>query len=190
MGDRDLWVFINGFAGWVSAFGTIAAVIVALYLARRDSRIRLKVAVGLRLLLQQGVQGRPEFFAIEVTNLGRRPASIVNLVLRDGLRLRVKRFRFGRQMVMMPSAHPWSSRVPTTLNDGERANYLLPWPEYERLNGKEARALFGGRLGRIRARLFRAGVTTSAGGVFDARIERPLAERLVELASRQPSDGS
>jgi hypothetical protein len=159
-------------------------VIVALYLARRDSRIRLKVVVGLRLLLQHGADERPEFFSIDVTNMGRRPANIVNIVMRDGLRFRVKRFGFGSQMVMMPPAHPLSSRVPTTLADGERANYLVPWPEYERVNGDQVRGHFAGRLGRLRARLFRAGVATSAGGIFDTRIERPLANRLVELARR------
>ena len=184
MGDRDLWRFINSFAGWLSAFGTIAAVIVALYLARRDSRIRLKVAVGLRLLLQRDAEERPEFFSIEVTNVGRRPANIVNIVMRDGLRFRVKRFGFGSRMVMMPPAHPLSSRVPTTISDGERANYFVPWPEYETVNGDNVRELFAGRLGWIRARLFRVGVATSAGGIFDVRIERPLADRLVELARR------
>ncbi len=66
MGDRSLWLFINSFAGWLSALGTIAAVIVALYLARRDSRIRLKVVVGLRLLLQRDAAERPEFFDRDV----------------------------------------------------------------------------------------------------------------------------
>jgi hypothetical protein len=186
MGDRGFWLFINSFADWLAAFGTIAAVIVALYLARRDSRIRLKVVVGLRLILQHGVDERPEFFAIEVTNLGRRPANIVSLVGRDAVRFRVKRFGFGKQMVMMPPANAWSSRLPTTIADGERANYLLPWPEFERINGEQMRGFFAGRLGWVRARLFRVGVSTSAGGVCDVRIERQLADRLVILAGRRP----
>ena len=186
MGDRSLWLFINSFAEWLSAIGTLAAVIVALYLARRDSRIRLKVVVGIRVILQSGVDERPEFFSIDVTNLGRRTANIVNLVMRDGLRFRVKQFGFGRQMVMMPFANAWSARVPTTIGDGERANYLLPWPQFETVNGDYMRAHFAGRLGWLRARLFRIGVVTSAGGISDVRIERALADRLVELARRRP----
>ncbi len=184
MGDRSLWLFINSFAGWLSAFGTIAAVIVALYLARRDSRIRLRVVVGLRLLLQQGADKQPEFFSLEVTNVGRRPANIINILMRDGLRFRVKQFGFGSLMVMIPPAHPLSARVPITIGDGERAHYLVPWPEFERINGRKVRGHFAGRLGSVRARLFRIGVSTSAGGIFDTRIERPLADRLVELAHR------
>jgi hypothetical protein len=184
MGDRSLWLFINSFAEWLSAIGTIAAVIVALYLARRDSRIRLKVVVGIRRILQHGVKERPEFFNIEVTNMGRRPANIINLVLRDGLRFRVRRVGLGCQIVMIPPANEWSSRVPITLSDGERADYFVPWPEFEGLNGERMRGLFAGRLGWIRARLFHVGVVTSAGGIFDGRIERQLADRLVELARR------
>jgi hypothetical protein len=187
MGDRELWRFINSFAGWLSALGTIAAVIVALYLARQDSRIRLKVVVGLRLVLQENTDERPEFFSIDVTNVGRRPANIINIIMRDGLR--VTRFGFGRQMVMRPPVHPWSARVPTTLADGERGNYLLPWPEFEQANGEHVRGHFAGRLGPLRARLFRVGVATSAGGIFDVRIERPLAARFLELARRPVAPG-
>ena len=123
-------------------------------------------------------------FNIEVTNLGRRPANIISLVMRDGLRFRVKRFGFGSQMIMLPPADPLSSRVPTTLNDGERANYFVLWPEFERINGPTMRTHFAGWLGQLRAHLFRVGVATSAGGVFDVRVERPLARRLVRLARR------
>jgi hypothetical protein len=81
--------------------------------------------------LWQFVEGMPEFFSIEVTNLGRRPTSIVNLMMRDWLCFRVKRFGFGSQMVMTPPSNPWSSRVPTTIGDGERAQYFAPWREFE-----------------------------------------------------------
>jgi hypothetical protein len=183
LSDRELWLFINSFADWLAAFGTIAAVSVALYFALRDARIRLKVVVGLRLLLQRGANERPEFFSIEVTNIGRRPARIVSIGMRDGLRFRIKGFGFGSHMVVIPSDHEWSARVPTTLNDGERAHYLFPWSDYARQNGDTIRRHFSGRLGWIRARLLRVGVYTSAGGTFDVRMERQLVDRLVALAN-------
>lgn len=98
----------------------------------------------------------------------------------------MKRVGFGSQMIMIPPAHPLSATVPTTIADGERAHYVVEWPEYERLNGEKLRRHFAGRLGWIRARLFRVGVSTSAGGIFDARIERQLAARFLELAIRRP----
>jgi hypothetical protein len=107
--------------------------------------------------------------------------------MRDGLYFRVKRLGFGRQMVIMPFTHSLSSRVPYTITDGARADYLMPWSEYETVNRDAIREDFGGRFGWLNARLFRIGVSTSAGGEFYTRIEKTLAKRFLEVAAR-PSD--
>jgi hypothetical protein len=39
--DRETWTFVNSFAPWLSAIGTLAAVITSLYLATAD-RTRLR----------------------------------------------------------------------------------------------------------------------------------------------------
>ena len=71
--------FINTFAGWLSAVGTLLAVIVSLYLARRDSRIRLRVNIGIRkMIIERGVhivKYAPDFILIAVTNVGSRKKS-------------------------------------------------------------------------------------------------------------------
>jgi hypothetical protein len=85
-------------------------------------------------------------------------------------------------MVMLPPQNSLSHSVPTPLADGETANYLVPWPEYERVNGSMIREHFAGLRGRFRARLLRVGVETSAGGTFTRRIERPLSRRFVKVA--------
>ena len=41
--DRETWLFINGFAPWLAALGTLLAVIVSLHLARRASRLDIRV---------------------------------------------------------------------------------------------------------------------------------------------------
>ena len=78
MGDRQLWTFINSFADWLSALGTIGAVIVALYLARKDARITLRVVSGLRVIVERGAPERhDEHFMLEVESprgrLGQAP---------------------------------------------------------------------------------------------------------------------
>lgn len=45
---RETWQFINAAAAWFSALATFAAVVVALYLARKGNRIELEVRAGLR----------------------------------------------------------------------------------------------------------------------------------------------
>jgi hypothetical protein len=176
--STEWWLFVNTFAEWFSAIGTIAAVIVALRLARRDARITLRISVGVRRLAQLGASEHPEYFWFEVTNVGRRSARITNLIMRDG-------FPFRSAMVMIPPQNALSSTVPTTINDGERATYMIRWEEYEEINGDRLAKHFSGRLGRLRARRFRIGVSTSAGGEFFARIENGLAKRFVEIAKRE-----
>ena len=176
--SREWWLFVNTFADWFSAIGTIAAVVVALRLARRDARITLRISAGLRLLAQQGASEHPEYFWFEVTNVGRRSARITNLIMRDG-------FPFRSAMVMIPPQNALSSGVPTTIEDGQRASYMVRWDEYESVNGDKLAKHFSGRLGRLRARRFRVGVSTTAGGEFLARIEKGLAERYVDMAKRR-----
>lgn len=82
----ETWKFINTFAPWFSALGSISAVIVALYMARRDKKVRLEVSIGHRLILGQGVNNQPpNFVMITITNIGHREAQISNLTWRTGI---------------------------------------------------------------------------------------------------------
>ncbi len=42
MSGKDLWAFVNTFSGWFSALASFAAVVTALYLARRGNRVCLQ----------------------------------------------------------------------------------------------------------------------------------------------------
>lgn len=66
--DRSTWEFINTFAPWLAAFATTAAVVVALVLARRASRTRLRVRSGMYHIVSEGqrVSDAPLFFQISV----------------------------------------------------------------------------------------------------------------------------
>ena len=57
--SQKTWRFINTFAPWLSALGTITAVLVALYLARMDRRIQLEVSAGHRITLHLASPGPP-----------------------------------------------------------------------------------------------------------------------------------
>jgi multisubunit Na+/H+ antiporter MnhE subunit len=74
---RETWQFINSFSPWLSAVGTIIAVIVALYLARLDKRIRLRVSAGHRLVFSAGAsipENPDEYLVINIVNSGYRTA--------------------------------------------------------------------------------------------------------------------
>src|SRR5438093_12793596 len=72
------WTLINSFASWLSAIGTIAAVVFALWIANRDRRIHLKVVAGIRVIaaLGQSFDNKNRYINISVTNVGYRSARI------------------------------------------------------------------------------------------------------------------
>src|SRR5207248_1576250 len=112
MPDRQLWTFINSFAPWASALASSSAVVTALYLARRGDRIRLRVRCGIRVVIHQEAPPGPraEYVNLEVTNVGRRTATIQTLFWTAGF------FR-KKQMVWIPPKNVYSKPVPVTLAD-------------------------------------------------------------------------
>ncbi len=96
---QETWQLINAAAAWFSAFATLAAVVVVLYLARKGNRIELEVRAGIRnvgrvtgpgdrcVLLRVGVKvDTPEnplqVVWVGITNIGRRSATITHIYLR------------------------------------------------------------------------------------------------------------
>jgi hypothetical protein len=76
---REMWQFINSFADWFSAAGTIAAVAVALFLAARDRRIRLIPRAAHQVILVPNSRSNQEIVGITVTNKERRTAILTGL---------------------------------------------------------------------------------------------------------------
>ncbi|MFZ5452098.1 MAG: hypothetical protein ACOZF2_09560 [Thermodesulfobacteriota bacterium] len=84
--SQDTWKFINTFAPWLAAIGTITTALVALYLARMDRNIRLEISVGHRLIVTPGLSGPyPEFLFIRVVNIGHREAQVINIGWKAGI---------------------------------------------------------------------------------------------------------
>src|SRR5438128_5518971 len=64
MFDRDTWRFINSFAPWLPAVGTLTAVIVSLYLGRRAARLDVRVFPAIVSVGVPGQQPWVEYFHI------------------------------------------------------------------------------------------------------------------------------
>lgn len=76
--DKQTWQFINTFASWLSALGTISAVIVSLYLATKNRRLDLKVTATQKSLVQIGMPTR-SYVTISAVNLGARAVTITGI---------------------------------------------------------------------------------------------------------------
>jgi hypothetical protein len=170
MPDREFWRFVNTFAPWGSALASTAAVITALYLARRGDRIRIKVQCGIRILVAQGDDPgtRKQYVFLEATK-------ITNLFW-------TARLFNKRQMVWIAPQNAFSHKIPTTLPDGETANWMTELSQFDRefadVATEDARTRFG-------AWNIRAGIVTSTGKRIAPRIEKSLRDHLRELARKQ-----
>jgi hypothetical protein len=172
--DHDAWRFINTFAPWFSAFGTLLAVITSLYFARRDKRIRLEISAGHRLIVTQGIPApHPEYLNIRVVNVGHREAQITNIGWNVGI---LKK----RHAIQTTIPNGISSQLPIRLRDGEAADYYIPFNDHSqwaRNFKEEMLAPFP----RLRVHFVRIWVLTSLGSKFDSKIEKGLRGKLLEV---------
>jgi hypothetical protein len=140
MPTQDDWRFINSFSGWLSAIGTLLAVIVSLYLSRQDSRIRLRVHVGIDKIEATGLKGlvaadSPDYLVITVTNVGRRPATVVSPNWKSRLVPR-------KALFQLPGAPQLSDRIPIELPDGGIANFVIRLDQFEANDPSELSSRF------------------------------------------------
>lgn len=173
------WRFINTFAGWLSAIGTLLAVVVSLWLARRDSRVRLRVSVGVRkIFVERKIYAKPaeepDFVVVAVTNVGRRVATVNGLLWKNQL---VRR----RYLYQMLGEAPLSAQVPVRLQDGEEADFAIPLSALAANDPADFRGLVPRP--RILTILFlRMLVRTSTGERFAAPPEKELRKWLLSFA--------
>jgi hypothetical protein len=176
---REMWQFINSFADWLSGIGSIVAVVVALYLAARDRRIRLIPRAAHQVILVPNLRSNQEIVGISVTNNERRPAIITGLYLKAGMS---KKNLFQLTPVGLLSG---SSGFPQELRDGEQAHYRYltsdfqasAIPEFVRIYPRISRSIWRG----MWLRWMKIGVETSVG----KRFERPLHGTLRQWLSEQ-----
>ncbi len=176
--DKAQWELYNSFSNWVSAFATVAAVTVSLYLARKAGKPRAKTSVGHRIVVAPGANGTyPEIIVFRLVNVGDRPIRVTQIGWRTGL----WRKRYAVQLYDQLQSSP----LPVELNHGQEAQWTVPlksreepWVDY----------FAKGMLSPNRwlsVKTLRAQFHTSVGEVFEARPDGTLQKML--MAAPQPS---
>jgi len=175
--DKATWEFINSFSDWFSAIGTLAAVVLALYLARGQSKLKLRISAGHRIMAGLGTGNFPDYLYISIVNTGFRKACITGIGWKVGL--------FKKSYAIQTTdKSPWSSSLPIDLSDGQEAQYLVPFKgEADWLN-VFARDFLGNRP-VLTSYFITLQVFTSVGKIFEKRIERNLREKLIDAAEAQ-----
>jgi len=172
---KETWLFINTFAPWVAAIGSIGAVIVALYLARRSDQLRLDVSAGVRMIVMgSGLHPQSEeVVSIRITNIGRREAEVVGLGWRIGIFRR-------RYLEQMPSFNPLEPPLPVRLRDGEEMFRRIPLSPTSLWLDDFIRTCLGKWPHLLEVKFIRVRVFTSVGRVFEACLEPGLQRKLLQ----------
>ena len=163
----QIWVAIGT---WVAGLGTLAAVIVALYLARRVENVRLKAHVGLRVVILGDGSPFQRHLGIGVTNLGERPVTINTVGWAVGKRKQ-------RRFAMQPLSGPYTDQYPIELAHGKTANFMVSFlvtPNWL----KEFASGFVKDLSDKFLKTLVAQIHTSVGQTVDVRPEKDLLEEL------------
>jgi len=123
MTKYEILTLISQFLG---AAGTLFAVIVALYLARKDRRIDLEIYSGIYTIHsdEHGIIG--EIIKFGIINRGRNPVHIANLSWSIGIIGKLKALQLFDQGSRL------NSPLPIILKEAETADYSIPMEIFER----------------------------------------------------------
>lgn len=122
--SQEEWKFVNTFAPWLSAIGTLAAVLVSLRLARNKVRVSLTVSVNLKIIYEPTRDGyeraKDDYVAIEVVNTGETEATIGNIAW-----IGRKGWKKVAAVQNLDDGIYAGSKLPTKLKFGEEARYMV-----------------------------------------------------------------
>lgn len=172
IGKAD-WELYNFFSNWLSAIGTLAAVIISLYLARRSGRPRASVSVGHRIVILSGDKRKPlEVIVFRIVNIGDRTIRITNIGWRIGL--------WKKRYAIQRYDEAQSSPLPVELAHGQEASWTVPldardepWLQY--FSQKMMKPNLWLSCATIKAQFH-----TSVGEIFSTRPEITLIDMLRE----------
>ena len=161
---------------WVAGIGTVSAVIVSLWLAYNQNKVKLKISAGLRQVFRKGAKLHPEYCNIHVVNIGNRPLIITGIGWETGKGKNKKRFyQFCDKYL--------SNDLPKTLRQCEEANFFIPlnMGSDEKDWVVQLPELLAGNEEKIdNIKKLKTVVNTSIGQVFKAHVEKRLVEKLLK----------
>ncbi len=176
MFDRETWRFINTFAPWLSAVGTLTAVIVSLYLARRAARLNIRVSLAIVKMIPPIHDDSQEFFQIRVVNHG-TDAVIQGIMWQQ-------RWLAPQLWIVLPPDDHYSTRLPVKIAFGESAQFFFPTATFNRLAKSLLERLKASRFPALSVRLLRAGVFAGTGQEFVVPLDMRLRKFLLERATQ------
>jgi hypothetical protein len=165
-------------ADWVSGLGSLAAAVVALYVARFSQRVKLRGYCGRRIIITEGgAEPNVDVFAISATNTSVRPTTVTNIVFVSGI------WRW-KQHLFVKFSRDIGNVLPTPLSDGQPGEWYVPMGE----SNKFARNIVDKvKMTRFSAATFRVQILTSNGGTTTLWPEKRFRNLLLSLVKEKKS---
>ena len=203
MFDSETWKFINTFAPWLAAIGTLVAARTALKLARRETSMLVRMSCKLQLadltgdtvqtIASEAVQdGRlgpdygyesanlTEIVSFDIVNVGHRPVAVNSVYWKLKVPWKSVYLDFFFEEI--------SSAIPEELKEyGKKASYRMTLEQFESfLPGRIVQNYTRRMEQRIVAGSVRAGCKTTVGENFEVKIDRALRQRLADKLGEAP----
>lgn len=178
----DTWECINSFANWLAALGTIAAVIVALWLSVRDRTINLRASFDIGVTsFDNPTKLDQQVFILSFTNFGPRTVHVENFSLTLPFKKGV--VLLFPQMDLRVSH--LCTKLPAELLDGKSGNIFFPVNFFNVLEKPEL-VLFPKNkiIAWLRINYFKIQLATSVGKSIKVKINKRAREKLWDLYCR------
>ena len=163
----QLWMVVGT---WFAGLATLAAVLTALYFARRGEKVRLKIYVGIRQLIRGDGSPGQDHVCFDVTNVGQRPVTITTVGWVVGKRKK-------RKYCVQPLLASRSQQCPVELTHGENAHLMISLTETPNWASDFSAGFINDPSGQS-LKTLKAQIFTSVGQTFEIKPESDLIDRL------------
>lgn len=175
--DTQTQALLQIIADWLAAIGTLLAVIVALYLARRDRLIRCVADSTVYVLLDPARSDFPHFVTFTVTNIGTRPFTLTGFHWQTGVISK-------KYFYIVPPENQLTSRLPIKLTDGEQASIYIPLEDFRNTTLPTLLKGQGKHFIYLRVQFMRLIVNTTTGQSMKFKIGKTLRDEIVGKKSQ------
>ncbi len=177
--NMDTWAALNAIGAILSALGTLAAVIVALRLARRDYVPHLTVSNSIMQTVDRAPEAKPlELVIITGTNLGHTVINVKGIFWTFGW-LRRQTF------VTLPLNNNWSQPLPKEIAHSQQVVLAQPLSDFTACLDTFVSYLKGRWYRRFLIRSFRCGLYTSNGD-FSSRADLRIRQLIKNAYRAKP----
>ena len=162
----SIWEKVAAIAESVAAVGTLAAVVVALWLAKRQGAPQVRLRAGIYAVISGGppprsVQGR--VVRIGVVNSGLRDSLVTGIGWRVGL------FNKAHFFILLADGS-----LPRKLSPAEEVSITIPWAQFEKDSHNLRAELRAGWIPGLRRKTLRVATYLSTGENVYAKPDAPL----------------